>query len=330
MKKTIFTSILALTLLVGGCSSKVETTQSNPNDDSSDKPLQIGITQFAEHPALDAVREGFTEELLKEGIQANIEYRNAQTDMSMNTTIAEKFAQEKKDLVLAITTVSAQGAKNAIHDIPVLFSAVTDPLAAELVQSMDRPSTNLSGTTDAAPVEKQLHLFQEMDPNIKNIGIIYNTGETNSSVQIEQAKSAADQLGLSIVSIGITNVNEIPQAVDSILDKVDGIYTITDNVVASSIHVVASKAIAKGIPTVGAERAHVEGGILMTDGINYKELGKQTAQMAKRLLINKADIASMPVESLEKTEKVVNLKTLHELKLDENLSVFTDCEKFQP
>lgn len=329
MKKRLFAMLVLVSILFTGCSASENNTQSTFSSSTKEesKSFQVGISQFAEHPALDALREGFVQELVDQGIDVEIDYKNAQTDMGMNSLIAEKFAQENKDLVLTITTISAQGAKGSITSIPVLFSAVTDPLSAQLVDDMNAPGKNFSGTTDAAPIEKQLQLFRDILPSIERIGIIYNTGEANSLAQIQQAKDIAEKIGLHIETVGITNVNEIPQAVDSILQKVEGLYTIADNTVASSIQFIAEKAMAKGVLTIGVERAHVESGILMTNGINYSLLGKQTAQMAKRILVDKESISTMPVESLSKTEKVVNLATLKKLGLDENADIFSDCIK---
>lgn len=280
--------------------------------------IQIGINQFAEHPALDAVRQGFEEELKAQGIDAEIDFKNAQANIDVATKISQKFSEDKKDMILAIATISAQSAKTATQKtkIPVLFSAVTDPVSAELVESNEKPNGNLSGTSDMAPVDRQLALFQQLRPETRKIGIIFNTGEANSEAQVKLATEIGAGMGLEIITIGINNVNEIPQAVDAILPKVDGIYTITDNLVVSAINVVAKKANEAGKLTIGAEKAHVEGGILMTEGLSYFELGKQTARMAKKVLVDGADISQMPVETLERTGKVVNLATAKLLGLE--------------
>lgn len=290
--------------------------------------FKIGINQFAEHPALDAVRTGFEEELKALGVEAEFDWKNAQADVANATKISQKFTEDKVDLILAIATISAQSAKTATKDskIPVLFSAVTDPVSAELVADMEKPAGNLSGTTDMAPMDKQLKLFTDIMPDIKKIGIIFNTGEANSEAQVKMAKEIAAGLGLEIVTVGINNINEVPQAVDAILGKADAIYTITDNIVASAINVVAKKATEAGVITIGAEKAHVEGGILMTEGLSYLELGKQTARMAKRVLVDKADISAMPVERLKATTKAVNVETAKALGL-EGLEVFAGAEE---
>ena len=191
---------------------------------------------------------------------------------------------------------------------------------------MEVPGGNITGTSDASPMDRQLQLFKDLDSNIKSIGIIFNTSEANSHVQVEMAKEIGKEIGLEIVEVGISTINDIPQAVDSIVKKVDGIYTITDNMVASAINVVSEKAIENKIITVGAEDFHVNGGILITDGISYYELGKQSARMAKEVLVDKKDIANLPAEVSTNTEKAYNKNTLNALGLDENNAVFKDAK----
>lgn len=282
----------------------------------------IGISQFAEHPALDDVRRGFEDELKALGVEADISYKNAQGDTGVAGVIAQKFVSDKVDLIFGIATVSAQAAKQASPDIPVLFSAVTDPVSSQLVASMDKVGGNVTGTTDATPMEKQLGLFKQIDPKIKKIGIIYNTSESNSEVQVEKAKKLAKDMGMEIKAVGVNNINDIPQAVNSLISKVDGFYTITDNIVASAINLLSMAANERGMVTVGAEEAHVKGGILMTDGLSYYELGRQTGRMAKEILVDGKNPADMPVESLANTTKAVNEKTMKNLKLQKELPVF--------
>ncbi len=322
MKKVAFKNVLVLSLIMLVLSA----CQSTKGDEQAD--FTIGINQLAEHPALDAVRVGFEEELKNLGVDAAIDFKNAQSDVANCTKISQKFVEDEVDLILAIATISAQSAKTATSEsgTPVLFSAVTDPVSAGLVESMENPQGNLSGTTDMAPMEKQLALFQEINPSIRIVGIIYNTGEINSVTQVEMAEEIGESMGLEIVSVGINNINEVPQATDSILMKADAIYTITDNMVASAISVVAKKANEAGVITIASECSHVESGILMTEGLSYEELGKQTARMAKRILVDKEEISSMPVEQLVETSRIVNMETAKALGLEEEISVFKGAE----
>ena len=314
--------LMGMILMLSACTGTTGKEQTGANG----KSFYIGINQFAEHPALDAVRSGFEQELKALGVEAEFDWKNAQADIPAAAKISEKFVEDKVDLILAIATISAQSAKTATteNQIPVLFSAVTDPVKAELVDSMEKPGGNLSGTTDMAPVEKQLKLFQAVDPAIKKIGIIYNTGEAKSEAQVALAEKIAAGLGMEIVTVGINNINEVPQATDAILSKADAIYTITDNIVASAINVVAKKATEAGKVTIGAEEAHVQGGVLMTEGLSYFELGRKTAVMAKRVLVDGEEIAAMPVERATETSRVVNMETAKALGLPD-LEVFSEA-----
>ncbi|HHV45907.1 MAG TPA: ABC transporter substrate-binding protein [Tissierellia bacterium] len=325
MKKNVISKLLTIFLisivLLSGCSSKESQTTVDK------KAITIGISQLAEHPALDAARRGFEDGLKELGIEADIEYQNAQGDIPTSLSIAQKFVKDGVDLIFAIATSAAQSAKQATDEIPIVFSAVTDPVEAELVKSMDSPGGNITGTSDESPMDRQLKLFKEIDSSIKRVGIVFNTSEPNSQVQVKKAKELAATLGLEIVEVGINTINDIPQAVDSIIKKVDAIYTITDNMVASAINVVAEKAIENNMITVGAEESHVTGSILITDGISYYELGKQSAKIAKEILIDGKSPSVIPVETAVNTKKVYNEETLNALGLDINSEVFKDAEK---
>ena len=290
------------------------------------KKFKIGISQFAEHPALDDVRKGFEDELKSLGVNADITYKNSQGDTGVAGVIAQKFVSDKSDLIFGIATVSAQAAKQSTDNIPVLFCAVTDPVNSQLVKTMDKVGGNVTGTTDATPMEKQLGLFQKINPKIKKVGIIYNTSESNSEIQVANAKEIGAKLGLEIRAVGVNNINDIPQAVNSMISKVDGFYTITDNIVASAINLISMAANERGMVTVGAEEAHVKGGILLTDGLSYYELGRQTGRMAKEILVDGKKPEDMPVETLANTTKVVNEKTMKNLKLNKELPVFEGAE----
>lgn len=290
---------------------------------ANEKGFEIGISQFAEHPALDAVRQGFEDELKELGVEVNIDYKNSQGDTGTAGMIAQKFVADKKDLIFAIATPTAQAAKQATDSIPILFSAVTDPVSAQLVASFEKVGGNITGTSDAAPIEKQLNLFKELNPKVKKIAIIYNTSEANSEIQITSAKEIGKNLGIEIIPVGVNNINDIPQAVNSVVRKVDGFYTITDNIVASAINLISKAAIKNKKITIGAEEAHVQGGILMTDGLSYYELGRQTGAMAKKILVDKVSVQDIPVEISKNTKKVVNRETLKSLELSESSSVFS-------
>ena len=329
MKKKSLISLIALvmaaTVSLVGCGSDSKDVSST----SDDQVFTIGISQMADHPALDDARKGFEDGLKELGVNAKIKYQNAQGEIPNTNTIAQKFVKDQVDLIFAIATPAAQSAKQATWEIPIIFSAVTDPVIAELVDSMESPGGNVTGTSDESPIDRQLQLFKDLDPNIKKVGIIYNTGEDNSPIQIQIAKEIGASLGIEIIEIGVSTINDIPQAVESIIQKVDAIYTITDNMVASAISIVANKAIENNMITVGAEESHISGGILMTDGLSYYELGKQSARMAKEILVDKKSPSDIPFEKSENTSKVFNEETLKALNLDKDNKAFKDATKIE-
>lgn len=329
MKKSKVSSLVAIILvsmiILSGCSSN------NKQDRkvSEEKIFKIGISQLAEHPALDDTRKGFEDGLKELGVNAEIIYKNAQGDIPNTVSIAQKFSADNVDLIFAIATPAAQSAKQATSHIPVLFSAVTDPVKAEIVSDWKNVGGNITGTSDMAPTASQLKMFKEINPKIKTIGILYNTSEANSQVQIEEVMKLAPVEGLEIVTVGISNVNELPQAISSIVKKVDALYMITDNMVAASVELMSKVAIENNMVTVSAEETQVKGGLLITNGLSYYELGKQTAKMAKEILIDKKDVSTIPVERAEKTITTVNQKTLKALGLDEKLHLFENAIKVE-
>ena len=279
-----------------------------------DDTIKIGITQIIEHPALDNTVVGFKRALAENGYSdVEIEEQNAQGDFATAQTIGSSYARSK-DLILAVSTPSAQAAYNATKEKPILITAVTDPASAGLV------ADNISGTSDASPIDKQVELIKKLLPEAKKIGIIYNTSEQNSLVILDQLKVEAEKQNLEIVEAGITSVNEIALALDSILSRVDVLYTPTDNLVVSATPLVLEKATDKKIPIVGSIKEQVVGGALATATIDYEELGYQTGQMAVRIL-NGEDVSSMPIETLKNTETIINRKTadLLGIKIDESL-----------
>lgn len=184
-RKWLNMTALAVTglLALGGC--KTQTAE------KEDGTFKIGIAQLADHPALDAAREGFEEGLKELGVNAKIDYKNAQGEVPTSLSIAQKFVKDDADLIYAIATPAAQSAKQATQEIPVLFSAVTDPVESEIVQDWEEPGENVTGTSDQAPVKEQLEMFKEIDPSIETIGILFNTDESNSQIQIDEVKKLA-------------------------------------------------------------------------------------------------------------------------------------------
>lgn len=321
--KKLMAVLLATMVLLSGCTTKV----SNPSD-SGGTLYKIGIVQLAEHPALDDARRGFEDGLKELGVNAEVDYKNAQGDIPTTITISQKFSSDKVDLIYAIATPAAQSAKQAAGDIPLLFSAVTDPVKAGLVDDWDNVGTNVTGTSDLVEeTAAQLRMFQTIDSSIKKIGIIYSTNEINSEIQIEEVKKVAPEVGLEVITMGVSNSNELPQALESLIKKVDALYNISDNMVATSVELVTSKLLENNMISISAEESQVNGGILITKGLSYYELGKQTAEMAKEILVDGVDIKTIPVGLAEKTSTTINIKTLKALGLNENLPLFKDAIK---
>ena len=273
----------------------------------------IGLTQIAEHPSLDNCREGFIAGMAEagfvEGKNITYDYQNAQGDTATANTIAQKFVADGDNLILAIATPSAMAAYNAAQPmgIPVVFCAVSDPVAAELVQSFDTPGETITGTSDILPVEKQLTLVRDILPKAKNIGILYNTSEVNSLSQIEQLKAAAPDAGFTIVEQGIATASDMALAVDTLLPKVDCVLNLTDNLVVANLPILIEKAKEANIPVFGSEEEQVKNGCIASVGLDYYQLGMQTGRMAAKIL-NGESPANIPVETI--TEATVTLNSV--------------------
>lgn len=302
--------VAALSLALTGCASTpAADPASTPGGATSQAPAdaktyKVGISQYVAHPSLDAAAEGFKKALADAGLEVEYDEKNGNADASTVTTISTTFATADLDLVLAIATPSAQAAAQAIADTPILFTAVTDPVDAKLVESMDAPGHNLSGTSDMNPVAEQIALVKKLKPEAKSLGIIWTSSEANSKIQVDIAKEAAAKEGLEVVEKTITTSNEVQQAADSL--DVDAIYVPTDNTVVSAIESVVAAAEAKRVPLVVGEGDSVKRGGIVTYGIDYAKLGYQTGEMAVKVLKDGADVKTMPVETQKDLMVYVN------------------------
>lgn len=320
--------ILALTLtsalLLTACGSNTAKTN-EPAKENKDKKYKIGITQLVEHPALDDARKGFEEQLKANGIDADIIYKNAQGDMATATTIAQSLVGEKVDLIYAISTPSAQAAKQASNNIPIVFSAVTDPEKSEIT------GENITGVSDKTPMKEQLEILKKLDKNIKKVGIIYSSSETNSKIQVDEAKAIMPQLGLELVDVGIANINDMPQGVDSLIGKSDAVYVITDNLVAKSIDLLTTKANeAKKIVLLSyLDDSASSKNILISNGTSYLDFGKQAADNATKILKEGVKPNTIPVSYAEKTYNTVNMELVKKLGLDENNEIIKNAKKVE-
>ncbi len=309
MVKKLLAFGLSLVLLLSlvGCGTAKSDANSAGNE--KEKQLKIGIVQIVEHPALDSAREGFLETLKENGYEAGknltVDYQNAQGDQSILQSITQKFSSSGLDLVLAIATPSAQAMASASTDIPILITAVTDPVEAKLVNSMDKPGKNVTGTTDMNPIKEQFELMKTLVPTVKKVGVIYNAGEVNSQVQVAIAKEVAAGLGLEIIEATVTTSADVLQASQSLIGKVDTIYVPTDNMVVSAAQSVVQVSHKNKIPIISGESSVVDKGALATIGINYKNLGQQTGEMALRVFKGEKP-QDMPIEAQKDFDTVLN------------------------
>ena len=326
MKKKMVTVLLTaamVTAMAAGCGKS--------SDSGSDKKesYTIGIEQFAEHGSLDNCREGFLKGLedegIKEGDNLTVKYKNAAADMGTAKQISDSLVSDKVDLVCAIATPSAQSAYNAAMkaDIPVIYTAVTDPVAAELADKDGKPVGEVTGTSDKLPVEEQLKMIREMLPDAKKIGIMYTTSEANSLSTIETYKELADDYGFEIVESGINTLADVDMAAADLAAKVDCISNLTDNTVVQGLQTVLAKASAAGIPVFGSEVEQVKNGCLAAEGIDYVALGKQTGKMAAKILKGEEKAKDMKFETFNNGDVIINTAAAKKI----NMTISKDVQK---
>ena len=268
---------------------------------AAEKEIKVGITQIVEHPSLDAARKGVEKALKEKGKNIKIEYQSAQGDFGTAQLIAKSYASSKKDVIIAISTPSAQAALNATKTIPIVYTAVTDGASAGL------KGNNITGTSDMSPLDKQAELIKTLLPNAKKVGFLYNPSEQNSLLLLEKFKGIAKAKGLTVVEKGVSSVNDINLAIDSLLSQIDVLYIPTDNLVYSSASLVIQKANRKNVPVIASTNDIVKKGALATESIDYEKLGYQTGERVIDVLNGKAP-KDIPVETLKQTTLVVNQK----------------------
>lgn len=320
-------AMLLCTVLVGGilvgCGKS--TTDSNKGATTSAEVKNIGVVQLVQHDALDAANKGFVDALKEKGFEdgknIKIEQQNAQGEQTNAQTISKQFVDAKKDLIFAIATPAVQAAYNSTKDIPIIFTAVTDPVKAEVAKDWKSSGTNVTGTSDKVPVEKQIELLKKLVPNAKTLGAIYNTSETNSVIQVNELKAAAEKQGLAVKEIGVTNVNEINQNLASALGQIDVLYTPTDNTVASGYALVGKLCLDKNIPIIGAEDAIVTKGGLASIGIDYYKLGKEAGLKAADVLSGKKP-SEVEITTLSEMTFTINTDVAKKL----NITIPADIE----
>ncbi len=303
--------LLALSLLfaLSACGGK---DSPNTPDDSADGHYTIGISQYGEHGSLDNCREGFLQGLAEEGIvegeNLTVDYQNAGFDDSIATQIGQSFSANDVDLMAAIATPSATACFAAAEDkdIPVIFTAITDPVGAKL------DSGNITGTSDVLPVEGQLELIRKLQPNASTIGIVYTTSEANSVYSVGIYESLASKYAFTIETVGVTSQAEVTQAVDTLISKgVNCISNLTDNTVVGVLPAILEKTNDAGVPVYGSEIEQMKLGCVAGAGLDYIKLGIQTGKMAAKVLRGEAACQDLPYEIIENYDIYLNPTSLN-------------------
>ena len=320
MKNKLLAGLLAAAMVAAmatGCAGGSGSSSSESGEKK--ESYTIGISQFAEHGSLDNCREGFIAGLaeagIKEGDNLTVDLKNAAADMGTAGQISQSFVSEKVDMICAIATPTAQSAYNAAMDtgIPVIYTAVTDPVSAELAAEDGAPVGDVTGTSDKLPVEAQLKMMRQLLPDAKKLGIMYTTSETNSVSTIKEYASLSGKYGFELVEKGITATADVALAADDLLSKVDCITNLTDNTVVASLPTILEKAGEKKIPVFGSEIEQVKIGCLAAEGIDYIALGKQTGKMAAQVLKGEKKASEMNFELITEPGFYVNNQVATEL-----------------
>jgi putative ABC transport system substrate-binding protein len=273
------------------------------------KTYKIGITQIVSHPALDATVQGFIDALAEagyvEGKNVTFDKQNAEGDMANATTIAQKFTGDKDDLILSVATPTSQAAVKATPTIPIVFAAVTDPVAAGLVKSAEAPDANVTGVSDMLPVQPHLDLIKAVVPDVQTIGLLYNSGETNSVSLVEKEKAAAEAMGLKVVEATAASSSEVLAAAQSLIGRVDAISVLTDNTVVSALESVVKVCQENKIPLIAGDIDSVKRGAVAAYAFDYYDHGVQAGKMAAKVLAGTA-IGQIPVEFAENLQLAIN------------------------
>ena len=306
--KRIISIIIAVALILTAAVSFAET-------------YKIGVGQFAQHGSLDNCYEGFMQGLAEAGIvegqNLKVDLQNAQADMGIAQQIAAQFAGNRVDMMVGIATPMAQACYNAASSfIPTIFTAVTDPVAAGFASADGKAMGEVTGTSDALPIQAQLETIRAMLPQAKKIGILYTTSEVNSISAIEIYKQLAPNYGFEIVESGISTIADIPLALDMLLAKVDCLTNLTDNTVVSALALMLDKANAAGKPVFGSEIEQVKLGCIAAEGLDYIALGRQTGLMAAKVLKGEAKASEIPYEIITEPGLYVNAAVLKQFGIE--------------
>lgn len=282
----------------------------------AEKVHHIAITAIVEHPALDTIRQGVVEELAREGFvegkNIKIDYQSAQGSTATAAQIARKFVGDKADIIIPITTPSAQPVVAATRSIPIVFSGVTDPVAAKLVKSWEPSGTNVTGISDHKPIEPQLQLIQTLVPNLVSVGYVYSAGEVNSTIVLEELQVAAKKANINVVPVAVQRSADIGTAARSLNGKVQAIYISEDNAVVSAYEALHKAALEAKIPVIAADRDTVKRGALAAYAVNQYDIGAESGKVAARILKGEK-AGSIATHDVSKMELSINQQTAKEL-----------------
>ena len=285
--KKFFAAAAACLMVAGFAACGNEPTPVNPDE----KVFQIGIVQLAEHPAMDEATRGFKEFLTEKlGDKVQFSVQNAQGEQTNCTTIVNQFVSSKVDLIMANATNAVKAAREATSDIPVVGTSVTDYVSTGLVASNEAP-----GASDMNPVTVQVDLMKTLCPEVKTVGIVINSGEENSAIQAEEAKTAFEAEGFAVKIYSVADTNEIQTVVTAACNEVDAFYEPTDNLIASNVPTMSNITTAAGKPVICGEGGMCNSGFLATYAISYYELGRAAGEQAFNILVNGADPATTPI-----------------------------------
>jgi len=312
MKAGIVAALAGMALMYGGCGSD----QAASSSKSSGKK-QVAVVQIMQHGSLDAANKGMIDGLKEKGFgpdKVEVDQQNAQGDQSNLRSIANRFTSGNYNLICAISTPAAQTMANATDKIPIICTAIADFENAKLMKSEKTPDSNVTGTHDRGPLEKQVALIREIQPNAKKVGIIYNSSEINSVIQAERLKKACEPLGMEVVELTVNSVNDVQQVAEGFLGgKVDAIFVPTDNIIASSIPTLMSVADKEKIPVYGAEVGHVKSGVLASESISFYDIGHRAGEMAAEILKGNKTVKDFPVEGADKSKLYINKAEMEKL-----------------
>lgn len=332
--KPTFAKLIGVSLLSAvlfGCGGdKAPTEQKTETPAATADAKTVAITAIVEHPSLDAVRKGAIEALAqegyKEGQNLTVNFQSAQGNMGTAGQIAKQFAADNPDAIIAIATPSAQAVVSATTTVPVVFSAVTEPVEAKLVSKLDGSGTNVTGASDVLPLEPQVVLIKELLPNVKNIGFVYSPGEVNSTVTLKNLKAVAQTQGVTIVEAPAQKSSDIAMAAQSLVGKVDMIYTSTDNNVVNAYEALAKVAKEGKIPLVSSDPGVIDRGASVVLGVNYHQLGVETGKITARIFKGEK-AGDIPVYSASELDLFVNKKNASEQGLTVPQSILDKAQK---